>query len=213
MIALEKKTGINLKKGNSISLEKDGRNLQKVCFGLNWGAIQRKGLLSGWLKSTESVDLDGAITTFAGQNVKETIFFNHLTSKDGSIVHSGDDLTGDLSGDDGLDNEVITIDLRKVSSEVDTLYIYLNSYKGQDFGEIPYSKLRIFEGSQSHIDDVLATFNLSTEPKFRGFVSMLMGKLVRTSKGWDFKTIGQPLKSGSIADIEWFLKNKIHPNR
>jgi tellurium resistance protein TerZ len=34
--------------------------------------------------------------------VLEIIYFGNLRSKDGSIAHSGDDLTGDMDGDDGL---------------------------------------------------------------------------------------------------------------
>ncbi|MFY0601763.1 MAG: tellurium resistance TerZ family protein [Cyclobacteriaceae bacterium] len=208
MITLDKSTGINLKKGTSIKLEKNGTKLQHICVGLNWGAIERKGMLGSLLGKTVPVDLDGAVTTFAGTHIHETIYFRHLFAKDGSIRHSGDDLTGDLEGDDGLDNEVITIDLNQVSSGIDTIFIYLNSYNGQDFGDIPYSKLRIYEGDKDHVDEVLATFNLSVEDKFKGYVSMVMGKLVRSDGGWKFTTIGEPVKPKTIPDIAWQLKQE-----
>lgn len=206
MITLEKSTGINLKKGTSINLEKAGRKLEHVCVGLNWGAIPRTGILGSILGGSVAVDLDGAVTTFAGEKFHETVYYQHLYSIDGSIRHSGDDLTGDLHGDDGRDNEVITIDLRLVSPRVDKIFIYLNSYKEQDFGEIPYSKLRIYEGSPSHVDDVLATFNLSVERKFSGFVSMVMGVIERTGSGWKFTTIGEPVGSKNIPEIARRLK-------
>jgi tellurium resistance protein TerZ len=38
------------------------------------------------------------------------VYFGNLKAKNGSVKHSGDDLTGDMGGDDGLDNEVITVD-------------------------------------------------------------------------------------------------------
>lgn len=208
MIALEKSSGINLQKGTSINLEKDGRKLEHICVGLNWGAIPRTGFIGSLLGGSVAVDLDGAVTSFAGHQIHETVFYNHLYSIDGSIRHSGDDLTGDLNGDDGLDNEVITIDLRLVSRHVDRIFIYLNSYKEQDFGDIPYSKLRIYEGTPSHVDDVLATFNLSVEDKFNGFVSMVMGVLDRTPKGWKFTTIGEPVSSKSISQIAYKLRDE-----
>ena len=202
MITLDKKTGINLKKGSSIRLEKDGIGLRKVCVGLNWGAIQRKGFLSGLLGSgIEEVDLDGAVSLFTGDQASETIYYHKLSSDNGAILHSGDDLTGDLHGDDGLDNEIITIDLTRIEEHIDTIFIYLNSYQGQDFGKIPYSKLRIFEGTKDYVDDVLATFNLSVEEKFKGYVSMIMGKLVKVGNAWSFVAIGDPIPSRSIDRI------------
>lgn len=213
MIALEKKTGINLKKGSSIQLEKQGRKLNHICIGLNWGAIPRKGLLSTLISSPITVDLDGAVTAYGDGGIKETVFFNQLYSSDGAILHSGDDLTGDLDGDDGLDNEVITIDLSMVDADVNALYIFLNSYKGQDFGTIPYSKLRIYEGTPNHVDDVLATFNLSTEEKYKGYVSMIMGKIERRKNGWQFTTIGEPVKARKIPDVARHIKQHYLTNR
>ncbi len=209
MIALDKKTGINLKKGSSIKLEKEGQPLKHICIGLNWGAIERKGVLRALLGGTVPVDLDGAVSTFENGELHETIYFKRLYSRDGSIRHSGDDLTGDMNGDDGLDNEVITIDLPYVGEYIDTIYIYLNSYQQQDFGDIPYSKLRIYEGTPTHVNEVLATFNLSVENKFKGYVSMIMGKLVRVNNGWKFETIGEPVEGRKIPDIARDIRKRM----
>jgi len=205
MITLDKKTGINLKKGNSIKLEKAGKPLKHICIGLNWGAIQRTGILGSLLGNSIAVDLDGAVTTFAGDQLHETVFFRKLASRDGAIQHSGDDLTGDLDGDDGLDNEVITIDLDQLDERVDKIFVYLNSYKGQDFGDIPYSKVRIYEGSKDYVEDVLATFNLSVESKFKSHVSMVMGKLEKLNGAWQFTTIGEPVKPRQIPDVARYI--------
>ncbi len=208
MITLDKKTGINLKKGSSIKLEKNGQVLQHVCVGLNWGAIEPSGFLSSLLGTPTAVDLDGAVTTFEGNEIVETVYFKRLWTRDGAIRHSGDDLTGDMNGDDGLDNEVITIDLTLIDPYVDSIYIYLNSYKGQDFGKIPYSKLRIYEGTPTEVENVLATFNLSVEEQFKGYVSMVMGRLVRSGNGWDFETLGEPLKPRNIPSVARHLQEK-----
>jgi tellurium resistance protein TerZ len=206
MITLDKHTGINLKKGSSIRLEKEGRKLERICVGLNWGAIQRTGLMRILMGNSIAVDLDGAVSTYSKGALFETIYFNHLMSVDRSIRHSGDDLTGDLDGDDGLDNEVITINLKQVSPEIDTIFIYLNSYEVQDFGDIPYSKLRIYEGTPDYVDETLATFNLSVEQKFKGYVSMIMGKLIRSGDNWTFHTIGEPVKPKKIPPIAQHIR-------
>src|SRR6188768_1515907 len=100
---------ISLEKGQRINLEKsNGAKLQQVCVGINWGAIEKKGFL-GLSKSKEAVDLDASCALINGnKQLEEIIYFGNLKSKNGSVKHSGDDLTGDMGGDDGIDNEVIT---------------------------------------------------------------------------------------------------------
>ncbi|MCU0425320.1 MAG: TerD family protein [Candidatus Kapabacteria bacterium] len=212
-IELNKKTGINLKKGSTISLEKDGKRLEHVCVGLNWGVIERTekhsflGFIKWEDKQTWSVDLDGSVSTFAADKTYlDTVYYRKLHSDDGAIAHSGDDLTGDRNGDDGRDNEIIEIDLRRVDSRVQTIVLYLNSFKGQDFAAIPYAKIRVFEGSKHRVDDVLATFNLASEAQFRGFVSMVMGKIVRKPNGnWEFVAIGEPAPVSGIEETIRFI--------
>lgn len=197
-IKLDKKTGINLKKGSSISLEKKGTPLEKVCIGLNWGMIKTK-MLFGLVSSSDSVDLDGSVSLFdEGGNELDMVYFRKLRSDDGAITHSGDDRSGDVGGDDGLDNEIIEINLKRVSPRATKIFFYLNSYKKQDFADIPYSKIRIFEGDKRHVSEVLATFNLSAEPAYAGHVSMIMGMLERTDAGWKFHSIGEPIAAEDI---------------
>ena len=209
-IDLRKKTGINLKKGSTISLEKKGVPLSSVCFGLNWGAIQRTGV-SKFLFGNTTVDLDGSVTQMSGGKHVDTVSFMKLSSTDGSIRHSGDDRTGDVDGDDGLDNEVIRINLSKVNPKVDTIWIYLNSYKHQNFAEIPFSKIRVYEGIPSKIKDVLATFDLSSKPEFASYVSMIMGKLVRNGGTWTFEALGEPIPAKNIQETVQFIKDKLVP--
>lgn len=200
-IVLDKKIGINLSKGSKISLEKEGKRLEEVCIGLNWGAIKKKssffGLIGG---GSDTVDLDGSVTLFNdSKRALETVSYRKLKSSDGSIQHSGDDRSGDAGGDDGKDNEIIQIILPKVSIDVTQIVFFLNSYKGQDFADIPYSKIRIFEGNHKEVKSVFATFNLSSDPSFSGSVSMVMGKLVRKANGnWDFSAIGEAIAAPNI---------------
>ena len=197
---LTKNTGINLSKGSSISLQKDGHGLEEVCFGLNWGAIKNKGLISRLLNPTEPVDLDGTIAILdANKTLIDIVYYHQLVSKDGAIKHSGDDRAGDTGSDDEQDNEIIYFDLRKVTPKAHSIFVFLNSYKGQDFGSIPYSKVRIYEGKPGNIKSVFATFNLSAESGFAGKVSMVMGKLSKDEKGhWQFHTIGQAVDAPNI---------------
>lgn len=194
-ISLNKKTGINLKKGSSISLEKAGKTYDRICIGVNWGMIKTKQLF-GLISSNESVDLDGSVAVFDKDgNRIDLVYYSSLISKDKAIVHSGDDREGDSKTDD-FDNEIIEIELNKIDVEATQLVFFLNSYKGQDFAEIPYSKIRIFEGNKREVREVLATFNLSAEPKYAGQTSMVMGKMIRHASGkWEFKAIGEAIRA------------------
>lgn len=206
MIVLDKKIGINLTKGSSISLVKDEKKLEKVCVGINWGKIKKKTL--GIFATEDNVDLDASVALFDDNKTKiDVVYFNHLTSKDGSIKHSGDDREGDNKADD-FDNEVITVDLLKVSPSVSSIVFFLNSYNEKDFETIPYTKIRIFEGTPNRVESVFATFSLSSEPAFRGKISMVMGKLVRENKGWKFYTIGQESFTRTLAETVEEIKER-----
>lgn len=200
-ISLNKKTGINLKKGGSISLEKKGKNLEQVCIGLNWGSIVNSSFW-GLVKNVDAVDLDGTVTLFDDKGKElDTVYYQQLLSKDRAIKHSGDDLDGDVGADDGKDNEIISLALNKINPKASSIFFYLNSYQGHDFSKVPFSKIRIYEGLPNKIEDVMATFDLSSDEKYHGYVSMIMGRLDRQGNGWKFTSLGEPSKAPRINDI------------
>lgn len=185
---------INLEKGQRINLEKsDGRKLQHICVGVNWGAIDRS--VFGLFKYKEAVDLDASCAEFdSANNVVDQIWFRHLHSNDGAINHSGDDLTGDMDGNDELDNEVITVDLNRVPAHVDKIAFVLNSFRGHDFKTIPFASIRIYEGTPQKVNEVFATFDIANDKTFAGNVSMVMGIFYRRNGDWKFRAIGEPTK-------------------
>lgn len=180
---------ISLQKGQRISLEKDGKGIEHLCVGVNWGAIEKKGFFGG--TKHEAVDLDASAGLFdANKQRVDIVYFAQKRSKCGSVNHSGDDLVGDVGGNDDTDNEVITVDLAKVPSTVDQIVFVLNSFRGQDFGDIPYASIRIYEGTPSRVDNVVAKFDVAHDATFKGKVSMIMGKLYRHGSEWKFTSIG-----------------------
>jgi len=181
---------ISLQKGQRISLEKNGSSLQKMCVGVNWGAMEKKGLFGGSKKV--AVDLDASVGLFdsAGKMI-DLVYFGNLKSKCLGVQHSGDDLTGDMDGDDGLDNEVIVLDLDRLAPEVSQVAFILNSFQGQDFKSIPFASIRIYEGTPTHVQDVYATFDIANDSSFAGKVSMIMGKLYKNNGEWKFNSLGQ----------------------
>jgi tellurium resistance protein TerZ len=192
---------INLEKGQRINLEKtNGNKLQNVCVGINWGAIEKKGLFG---TKKEPVDLDGSCVVFDDTKKKiDSVNFRRLTSSDGAIKHSGDDLTGDLNGDDGLDNEVITLDLSRLSPNASYVAFFVNSFKGQDFKDIPFASIRIYEGTPTRVSEEFARYDIANDASFAGNVTMILGAFYKRNGVWKFNAIGVPTKDKNIEQTE-----------
>ncbi len=198
--------GINLVKGQKISLKKsNGSDLSSFCIGANWGAIEGKGFFGGAKKV--AVDLDLSVGLFdANKNVVDTVYFGNLNSA--GINHSGDDMTGDVDGDDGLDNEVVSINLNQIPSTVEQVVFVLNSFNGKDFATIPFASIRLYEGTPDRVNDIVATYNIASDTKFAGFVSMILGKLYRRNGEWKFSAIGEPTTDKKLEDTLRTVQSK-----
>lgn len=214
---------IILSKGGRVNLSKDenGNSLSKVFFGVNWGAIKTSGFL-GFGSSTKAVDLDASVVLMDENKRKlETVYFHHKDSSDGAIHHSGDDLVGDIDGDDGKDNETISVNLDKVRSSVHFVAFILNSYSHQEFDEIPYMGMRIYTtedgrpAATTHSTlNILAKYNLENDSKdpettFQGREGIVLGYAYRKDGEWKFKALGNTGTWQSIGEIERILPNLI----
>lgn len=211
---------INLQKGQRISLEKNnGAKMTNFCVGCNWGGIpfEKKSLL-GLVKSREvkDVDLDLSCVVFDSNGKMIDHIYSPLyrddflraynmppgktDSKDGALRHSGDDLKGDADGDDGLDNEIITVDLSRISPEAEQVFFFLNNVGKEDFAEIPYASIRMFEGSPEKVKEVFAQYNVSAEPEFKNKRALIMGKLYKRGGEWKFNAIGDAANDNNICE-------------
>jgi len=191
---------INLTKGQRINLEKtNGSKLQSICIGINWGAIEKKGWLGGVKK--EAVDLDASCALYDdNKKVVDVVYFGNLRSKDSAVTHSGDDLTGDMDGDDGLDNEVITLNFQMLNPSVNYVAFVLNSFRGQDFGTIPFASIRIYEGTPTRVNEVFAKYDIANGAGFAGHVSMVMGVFYKRNGEWKFSAVGEPTKDKKLEE-------------
>lgn len=194
---------ISLQKGQKISLEKNGSPLTSMCVGVNWGAIEKKGFFGG----KKDVDLDASVGMFdASGNLIEKIFYGKLRGT--GVRHSGDDRTGDTGGDDGLDNEVIEVDLTRVPEGVQSIAFVLNSFNSIDFKDIPYASVRLYEGSPERVDEVVAKYDVSNDSKFAGAICMILGKLYRHNGSWKFAAIGEPTSDRGLDSLLDTVKRK-----
>ena len=181
---------LTLTKNQSISLEKTpGAGLTAISLGLGWDP-EKAGFLGRLLGNSGDVDLDASCILF-DENLKpvDLVWFRQLTSRDGSIQHSGDNRTGEGDGDD----ETIRVDLQRLPAVVKYLVFTVNSFTGQNFEKIANAYCRIVNASNN---TELARFNLSEKGRHTGVV---MASLVRENAGWEFKAIGT-VTNGRTAD-------------
>lgn len=196
--------GINLQKGQRISLEKEaGRGLSRVVMGLGWGMkqVESKGFLGfGGGVRQESVDLDASCLLFdAGGNLVDTVWFRQLESRCNSIRHSGDDRSG--GGEAGADNEQIIIDLGQVPSAVQTLIFTVNSFSGESFTGIPNAFCRLVDDANG---SEVARLDLSLEGG--SHTGLIMTKLYRHNNEWKMQAIGEQAEGRTFHDLLPALK-------
>lgn len=179
---------ISLSKNQTVSLTKDGKGLQRVFLGLGWDVVAPKksgflgGLFGGAASGGESIDLDASCLMFdANKQIVETVWFRQLESQNRSVVHTGDNLTGEGDGDD----EVIEVDLTKVDPTVQSLVFLITSFRGQTFEKIESAFCRLVN-KETNVE--LARFNLSGKNAYTGQV---MAKVYRENGAWVMKAIGE----------------------
>jgi tellurium resistance protein TerD len=177
---------VNLSKGGNVSLTKQAPGLNAVVVGLGWDARTTDG---------KSFDLDAsAIVCDSGGKVisdKHFIFFNNLTSPDGAVQHSGDNLTGEGGGDD----EQITVNLSTLPAEamrvVFPVSIYEGDTAGQSFGQVRNAFIRVVNQADNN---ELARYDLTEDASTE--TAMVFGELYRHGAEWKFRAIGQGYASG-----------------
>lgn len=178
--------GVSLTKGGNVSLTKEAPGLSAVTIGLGWDVRTTTGT---------DFDLDGsAIALNETKKVlsdQHFVFFNNLRSPDGSIEHTGDNLTGDGDGDD----EAINIDLNGVPPEVVSIIFPVSIYdaeaRSQSFGQVRNAFIRVVNRADG---TEIARYDLSEDASTE--TAMVFGELYRNGPEWKFRAIGQGYASG-----------------
>lgn len=184
--------GVSLTKGQKISLDKEsGRTLNKIFMGLGWDAAKKGGFLGRVLGGGGDIDLDASCVMFsADKQSVDAVYFGQLTSRDGSVRHSGDNLTGDGDGDD----ETINVTLADVPAEIHYLVFTVCSYRGQTFDEVDNAYCRLVDDQNREI----ARYAISGGGKF---TAMIMAKLYRHNGEWKMHAVGESMNGATVADM------------
>ncbi|WP_335933581.1 TerD family protein [Streptomyces sp. PTD5-9] len=183
---------VDLSKGQRISLAKSGGGeLTVVRMGLGWKAAPRKGFLARL--TAREIDLDASAILFAGAQPQDVVFFQHLTSDDGSVRHTGDNLVGGAG--EGGDDESILVDLQRVPAHVDQIVFTVNSFTGQTFEEVDNAFCRLVDETTGQ---ELARYTLSGGGRH---TAQIMAKVTRSGAGWQMAAIGAAAEGRTFQDL------------
>ncbi|MFJ7826000.1 TerD family protein [Psychrobacillus sp. INOP01] len=186
---------INLSKGQKIDLTKTNPGLKNVLVGLGWDTNRYSG--------GEDFDLDASAFIVDGNgkafNEKSFIFYNNLQSEEGSVIHTGDNRTGDGDGDD----EQLLVKLPLVPSVVQkvvfTVTIHDADQRKQNFGQVSNAFIRIVN---EDTNEEIVRYDLGED--FSIETALVVGEIYRHNNEWKFNAIGSGFQGGLASLITEF---------
>lgn len=178
---------ISLAKGQKVDLTKTNPGLTEVLVGLGWDTQKYDG--------QADFDLDGSAFVLGGngqvRNESDFVFYNNPNGANGSIVHSGDNRTGDATGDD----EVININLSQIPSDVEKIAFTATIHEGeerrQNFGQVSNAYIRVVNKTTG---EELIRYDLGED--FSIETAVVIGELYRHNNEWKFSAIGSGFSGG-----------------
>lgn len=191
---------INLQKGQRVSLDS---SMKLALVGLGWDTNRYDG--------GADFDLD-ASAFLLGENGKllrdeDFVFYNNLNGRDGAVVHTGDNLTGDGDGDD----EVIMIDFSKIPSEIKKIAICVTIHdaeaRRQNFGQVSNAYIRIAKLSDEFdtVGEPVLKFDL--EEEFSIETALVVAEIYFKNGEWKFNAVAAGYQGGLEAICRSFGAN------
>ena len=189
---------VKLQKGQKVSLSKENVGLSRIIVGLGWDEVEQKrhGFFA---PKPKPIDCDAFALLLKNGKLtgkEDIVYFGNLTHKSRSVMHMGDNLTGEGEGDD----EQIMIDLNQVPSEYDRIVIAVNIYqaeaRNQHFGMIKNAFVRLVDARNNN---EMCIYNLTEN--YSGQTAMLFGEVYRYNGEWKFSAIGEGTSDKSIGDF------------
>ena len=185
---------LSLSKGQNLSLSKTDPGLTNILIGLGWDARATDG---------QDFDLDASVFLLAEsgkvRSDADFIFYNQLQSGCGSVVHTGDNRTGEGDGDD----ESVKVDLVRVPPDVQRIAITVTIHKAeekrQSFGQVSNAFIRIVNDATGA---EVVRYDLSED--YSTETAMVFGEVYRNNGEWKFKAIGQGYAGGLKATCAQF---------
>ncbi|MFG3256957.1 TerD family protein [Streptomyces sp. NPDC048172] len=178
--------GVSLAKGGNVSLSKEAPGLTAVLVGLGWDVRTTTG-------ADYDLDASALLCNASGKVVSDQhfVFYNNLKSPDGSVEHTGDNLTGEGEGDD----ESVKVDLAAVPADIERIVFPVSIHdaesRNQNFGQVSNAFIRVVNQAGGA---ELARYDLSEDAATE--TAMVFGELYRHGGEWKFRAVGQGYASG-----------------
>lgn len=178
---------ISLAKGQKVDLTKTNPGLSKAVVGLGWDVNKYDGGHDFDLDaSVFLLDANGKVTGGEG-----FIFYNNTTGANGSVVHSGDNLTGDGDGDD----EHVKIAIKDIPESIQKVTFAVTIHDGearnQNFGMVSNAFIRIVN---EDTNEEILRYDLGED--FSIETALVVGELYRHNGEWKFTAIGSGYQGG-----------------
>ena len=177
---------VSLSKGGNVSLSKEAPGLSKILIGLGWDVRATDGAAFDLDASCFLLDGAGKVRTDA-----DFIFYNNLKSADGSVEHTGDNLTGEGDGDD----EAVLVDLPRVGSDVQKIAVAVTIHdadaRRQNFGSVSNAFVRVVDQATGR---EITRYDLSEDSSTE--TAMIFGEVYRHGEEWKFRAVGQGFAGG-----------------
>jgi stress response protein SCP2 len=148
-----------------------------ITVGIGWDKERTAGAIG---TGAPDIDLDATAVQFVGEQLFDLAFYNNLRTRDGSVVHLGDNKTGAGEGDD----EQITIDLARVHAPVDTIVLLVSSYQGHTLEWINRAYCRISDADGTELGRYRLTGGVSQ-------TGLVLATLKRSGDGWVLRAVGE----------------------
>lgn len=200
---------INLKKGQSINLDKKQHDLSSITIGLGWKIKSKPGFFAKLFGGGEEYDLDAIafllderdkIRSLGSQKLVggDVVFFNNLKHPSGCVTHTGDNLVGGAGIED---DEQIIVKLDSLPPHYRRILFLASIYEGirknQTFGEVDGAFMRAVDNQGEEI----ARYKLAEDTAFGGMRSVMFGEVSRQGDGWKFQAIGDAYPTDSFVNL------------
>lgn len=184
---------VKLEKGQGVSLNKEAPELKRILIGLGWDPI--KSLFG----SAMDIDASVILINKDGRNAG-VVYYGMQRDRANSVLHHGDNLTGDGDGDD----EQIEVDLNKIPDHIDKLSIIINIFQAygrrQDFGKVKNCFIHVMDMNTNK--DLV---HYDVDGNYNGKTGIFVADLYKHENEWKFKAIGE---GASVADIDEMVQLK-----
>jgi len=169
----------DVSKGDIVNMN----GLTKMMFGL------------GWDVGSARTDVDGSAVLMENNKIIEEIYYGRKSSSNGSVQHSGDNLTGEGNGDD----EQIHVYFDKLPSNINKVVFTTTVYTcGMTFRNVKNLFVRLVSDSGNH---ELLRYNVESNGEYMNHNGLIVCALVKRDSVWHFVAIGEAMTGHTVSEL------------